>query len=271
MKTVACIIARTVSTRLPLKVLRDIVPHVNMLDFIIQNIKNKKVVDEIYLCTSNDSTDDILEDIAFRNCISIYRGSPEDVTERMKYVANQENADILVRITGDNPFSAVEYIPSQLAFLRENQLDYVRLNGMPVGASCEIFTTDALKKCSESMDGNVSEYLMLFLFEPRNFTCGVMTISEQDFSHYSLTVDHYDDFLRTQQILKHLSFNGANYECVITSDVLKILSEDVSLPARTIPLSGNIKMPYGETISFADFKSDMERRISNSLHKRING
>lgn len=269
MKTVACIVARTVSTRLPLKVLRDIVPHVNMIDFIIQNLQNKQVVDEIYLCTSNDPKDDILEDIAKRNNTPIYRGSPEDVTERLKAVAQQEQADILVRITGDNPFSAVEFIPHQLAFLKEKELDYVRLHKMPVGASCEIFTVEALEKCSESMDGTISEYLMLFLFEPRNFACGIITTSEYDYSHYSLTVDHLDDFVRTQKILAQILFNGNNYESVTARNVLDVLIRDTSLPSRTILPSGDVKMPYGKVIPFSSFKADMERRVNNSLHKLV--
>jgi len=42
-KVVACIIARTVSQRLPLKVLRDFVPHLCMLDFLIQYAKTQPV------------------------------------------------------------------------------------------------------------------------------------------------------------------------------------------------------------------------------------
>ena len=48
-KTVACIIARTVSTRLPLKVLRMVDGKLSMLDFIIQRLKKVNNIDAIYL------------------------------------------------------------------------------------------------------------------------------------------------------------------------------------------------------------------------------
>ena len=44
-----------------------------------------------------------MEDIASQNGINVYRGSPDEVIERMVSVAKITKADILLRITGDNP------------------------------------------------------------------------------------------------------------------------------------------------------------------------
>ena len=63
-KTIACVIARTVSTRLPLKVLRNVVNEYSMLDFMIQRLKLVKNIDDIYICTSHEMVDEILEDVA---------------------------------------------------------------------------------------------------------------------------------------------------------------------------------------------------------------
>lgn len=271
MKIVACIVARTVSTRLPLKILRDLVPGVSMIEFLIQNLKHKGVVDSIYLCTSRETPDDILEDIAVRNDVNIYRGSADDVTERLLAVGAIEEADVLVRITGDNPFSFVEYIPYQLGFLQENKLDYVRLHQVPIGASCEVFTRQALEKCVSMMDPAVSEYLMLFLFEPRNFRCGLISIVEEDFSSFSLTVDNPEDLVRTRMILKQLSFNGVSYNRVLAETILDIIKRDRKLPARTYQMTGMVKMPYGESITFGEFKLDMERRVQAALQLQVYG
>lgn len=270
MKTVACIIARTVSTRLPLKVLRDVVPGTGMLEFIIENIKRKNVVDSIYLCTSNEIQDDILEDLAIRAGISIYRGSAKDVTERMLAVAAIEKADALVRITGDNLFSFIDFIPNQISFLKNNHLDYVRLNKVPIGATCEVFTVQALKKCVGMIDSTVSEYLMLFLFEPRHFACGVITISSTDFSQFSLTVDNPEDLIRSKKILRHLSFNGNNYEVINARNLLRVILTDETLPARTFQLGGTVKLPYEKLITYEEFKMDMDRRLSGSLKLQLN-
>ena len=267
-KVVACIVARTVSTRLPLKVLRDLVPGMTMLDFIIKNIQLNASVDQIYLCTSTAPQDDILVDIAERNNIKIYRGSAEDVTERLLSVAHQEQADILVRITGDNPFSSVEYITSQVGFLQERNLDYVRMDKLPIGAGCEVFTTRALEKCVSDMDRSVSEYLMLFMFQPQKFRCGVMHIVGQDFGNHSLTVDMPADLERTKSILSHLNFTN-DFKGIKLKHILKVISENTDLPAIKYEPSGDVKLPYGKVIPFTAFKADMNERINLSFHKGI--
>lgn len=267
-KVVACIIARTVSSRLPLKVLRDLIPNTTILDFIIKNIQQNAEVDEIYLCTSNEPVDDILEDVAKRNSVKIYRGSANDVTERLSSVAEIEKADILVRITGDNPFCAVEYIQEQAEFIKSKGLDYVRVNELPIGASCEVFTVEALKKCMSEMDRSVSEYLMLFLFQPSKYRCGVLTIREESFGGFSLTVDLLDDLIRTRGILERLEFDG-DYSKVKLESILDIIKVETSLPALRYEPSGDVKLPYGKTVPYSEFKRDMERRVNASFQKQL--
>ncbi len=263
-KIVACIIARTVSKRLPLKVLRDFHPNITMLDFLIQRVKSQKVIDEIYLCTSEENVDDILEDVALRNNIKIYRGSSDAVIERMLAVGEIEEADILIRITGDNPFTAVELIKEQADFLIKDNLDYVRITNLPIGGTAELFTREALIKCNELMDPSVSEYLMLYIFEPNHFKCGVIKAFEKDFSSYSLTVDNPDDLKRTKMILDILKFNG-KFENISFVKVLEILEDNsIDLPAKIITPSGEVKLPFDKVIPFAEFKKDMDRRVENS-------
>lgn len=262
-KVVACIIARTVSKRLPLKILRDLSPGLSMIDFLIQRVKSVKEIDEVYLCTSEEVVDDILEDVANRNNIKLYRGSADAVIERMLAVGEIENADILLRITGDNPLASVEYIPQQIALLLNNNLDYVRVIDIPIGATTEVMTKEALKRCYDSMDPSVSEYLMLFLFEPDNFKCGIIKAFKEDYSNYSVTVDTPDDLIRTKGILNLLEQEPV--EIVLKDIIKKYNDENVKLPAMRIQSGGNIKYPYDKIISFEEFCKDMDRRKLNSL------
>ncbi len=262
-KVVACIIARTVSKRLPLKILRDLTPDLSMIDFLIQRVKSVKEINEIYLCTSEEVVDDILEDVANRNNIKLYRGSADAVIERMLAVGEIENADILLRITGDNPFASVEYIPQQIALLLSNNLDYVRVVDVPIGATTEVMTTQALKRCYDSMDPSVSEYLMLFLFEPDNFKCGIIKAFKEDYSNYSVTVDTPDDLIRTRGVLKLLAQEPI--KIMLKDIIMKYNDVNVKLPAMRIQSGGNIKYPYDKIISFEEFCKDMDRRKLNSL------
>ena len=264
-KIVACIIARTVSTRLPLKVLRDVYQHTSMLDFLVQNVKSQTVFDEIYICTSKESVDDILEDVAERNSVKIYRGSPDEVTERIIAVGEIEKADILIRITGDNPFTASDLIPKQVDFLTDHHLDYVRFSGLPVGATAEVFTLDALKSCNKIMDPKVSEYLMLFFFEPKNFKTGVLKFSPKDYSSYSLTVDTPKDFKRTKQILRHMGMTK-DFRKFNFSEVLEVITnENHEIVGRKMKSTGEVKLPYDVKISYEEFQKDIQRRVKKSI------
>ena len=152
MKTIACIIARTVSTRLPIKVLRDLTPGTTMIDYLVQRLKTVQRIDEIYICTSSQPVDDVLEDVAIRNGVKLYRGSEDKVIERMIDVGTEEAADVVLRITADNPFTTTEYIDEQIQFVIENELDYARIVEVPIGASPEVIRFSALKDCYAKMD-----------------------------------------------------------------------------------------------------------------------
>lgn len=261
-KTVACIIARTVSKRLPLKVLRDIYSGVPMIDFLIKRVKKVECIDEIYLCTSTEDVDDILEDIAIRNEIKLYRGSPDAVIERMISVGDLESADIVLRITGDNPFTSTEHLNQQILFLKERSLDYVRLINVPLGATAEVISLKALKDCYARMDPNISEYLMLFLFEPKVYKCGVVAITERDYSNLSVTVDTHADLTRARILLTELKLREPLEIKLL--DIIDVFGK-VDLPSGVIEPSGMVKLPYDRLISYDEFSADMNRRKDSSL------
>lgn len=268
-KSIACIVARTVSTRLPLKVLRDLSPNISMIEFLIERLKTVSSIDSIYICTSSEPVDDIFEDIAIRNNIKIYRGSADQVTERLLAVGKIENADNIIRITGDNPFTSIEYIDAQIGFLNQNNLDYVRLVNAPIGSTAEVIKYDALKRCHEQMDPNVSEYLMLYLFEPREFKCGIIQVTKEDTSEYSVTVDTLDDLNRTKLVLEHL--NQSNFRRIMLSEILDLYKNDrINIPAKSFASQGMVKMPYDKLISFEEFSEDMNRRKMESLKMNLN-
>lgn len=265
-KTVACIIARTTSTRLPLKVLRLVDERHSMLELIIKRVQSVKKVDEVYLCTSDEPVDDILEDVASLNNIKVFRGSPDLVIDRMIKVGALSKADNLIRITGDDVFIAAEYLDHQITFLEDNNLDYVRLIDVPLGSSAEVMRFDALNRCYEEMDPSVSEYLTLFLFEPETYNCGVIKPFEKDYSDISLTVDLPVDLERTKAILEY--FSKQPKYAISTAEIVKII-QSYNIPNSYFSAGGIVKLPYGKVISYAAFLEDMKDRESKSKSKQL--
>jgi len=265
-KTIACVIARTVSTRLPLKVLRNVVEDYSMLDFMIQRLKLVDNINEIYICTSREAADDILEDVAKRNDIKIYRGSPDAVIERIISVGDIEKADNVIRITGDNVFTSYEYLKDQIDIHNDNELDYTRITDVPVGSTAEVMRLSAVKECFDLIDPAISEYLLLYMFNPEHFKCGVVNIKNiKSSSSYTVTVDTKEDLDRTKSIFYRYSKDPLSIGLI---DIISIIDE-FKLPNSTIKSTGSVKMPYGKEISFKEFLSDMQRRIDGSSHFSI--
>lgn len=260
-KTIACIISRTVSTRLPLKVLRNVVDNYSMLDFMIQRLKDIKNIDDIYICTSHEIVDDILEDVAQRNNVNIYRGSPDAVIERLISVGDLEKSDNVIRITGDNVFTSCEYLEEQISIHNKNNLDYTRIIDVPIGATAEIMKLTAVKECYDLIDPAISEYLLLYMFKPEHYKCGVIKLNEiKKSSNYTVTVDTIDDLNRTKDILNNYQGNPLDIKL---KDIIDIIDNN-NLDNSKIEFSGSVKMPYGEEISFEEFQNDMNNRINNS-------
>ena len=83
--------------------------------------------------------------------------------------------------------TSIEYIDKQVNIMEEKKLDYVRLIDVPVGATAEVISKKALFDYYRNNDPKTSEYMMLYLFNPDKYKCGVIKPLKDDYSDYSLT------------------------------------------------------------------------------------
>jgi spore coat polysaccharide biosynthesis protein SpsF len=261
MRTVACIIARTASTRLPNKVLMEINGK-KLIEYIIEKMKNVSNLDAIYLCTSIDDDDQILLDIAKKNGIKSYAGSRKSVIDRMLDVAKMENADNVVRVTGDNVFTD-EFFLDRMIEEHNNHpmMDYTRTEYLPLGVTAEVINVSALERCYEMIDPEKSEYLMLYMFNPEEFNCQVLIPEESLMAEYSsLTVDTHEDFERTEFLIDRLYKNNRLYY----DDIIK-LNNKKKIPYFNIDKNLLVRMPNNNAITYAKFRrSIIEQRINRS-------
>ncbi|MEY7998803.1 hypothetical protein AB8U03_01100 [Clostridium sp. Mt-5] len=79
---VVCIMqARTGSTRLPGKVLKNICGK-TVLENVIDRLKRVKNIDKIVIATTTKKQDDIIAEIAKKSLVGYFRGSEEHVLSR---------------------------------------------------------------------------------------------------------------------------------------------------------------------------------------------
>jgi spore coat polysaccharide biosynthesis protein SpsF len=148
---VATVEARISSNRLPGKVMYPLGGK-PMLEQIILRLRQCETVNDIVVATTRHSEDDVIEDLCESIGCKCYRGSTNDVSERLMNAVG--NASVIVQTTGDCPFIEPELIDYAVTMLFEKNLDYVSnsscLNPYPIGLEVRAFKVSALKKSIES-------------------------------------------------------------------------------------------------------------------------
>jgi len=147
MKTVAIIIARMGSTRLPGKVLMDL-DGSPVISWVTRALKVARGIDHVIVATTTELADDAIEVWCRQNCYDFFRGSENDVLARVYGAAVETKADIIVRVTCDCPFIDPNVVAAVVRLRKETGVDYcsnVSPRTFPDGLDCEAFTFKALE------------------------------------------------------------------------------------------------------------------------------
>ena len=162
----AFIQARTGSTRLSGKILRDIPPGsgITLIDHIALRLGKILPADRIiFLIPDGDSG--LLEFCKSRHYLS-FTGPEEDVRERYILAAKAHNAEIILRLTGDNPFIDLLHTELLIEAFVNSPIDIASFYGLPIGMGIEIFSTKSLIAEPESgLEPRHREHVSLHLKE----------------------------------------------------------------------------------------------------------
>jgi spore coat polysaccharide biosynthesis protein SpsF (cytidylyltransferase family) len=166
---VAGIQARMGSTRLPGKVLADLCGR-SLVQRVYQRTRAAALLDEVFVLTSDEASDDPLAEHLARAGIPHRRGSLADVRARFLDLAEETRARYLVRVSGDCPFVAPEFIDLRLGALRALEADLVDVANDPGGALAgtlggqDAFSARALRFSCTSDDARDAEHVGSFFF-----------------------------------------------------------------------------------------------------------
>lgn len=147
----AIIEARMTSTRLPGKVLMPLAGK-PALERIIERLKRSQYLDEVIVATTANPDDDAIVSLAEKLKIRYFRGSENDVLDRVLKAAQTFEVDIIVEITGDCPLVDWRLVDRGIDELLEKQLDYSANNTVfsyPDGFDVRVFKSSVLEKASE--------------------------------------------------------------------------------------------------------------------------
>lgn len=222
MKVVAILQARMGSTRLPGKVLANLGGS-PMLARVISRVLEAPDIDELVLATTTSLDDDELVNwmSASFGGGSYFRGNEEDVLDRFYQCAKLHHADLVVRITADDPLKDATIIQKAINyFYLDPLLDYCSntINPTyPEGLDIEVFKYSALETAwlqarLPSEREHVTPYIWknFSIFKVKNFKY------TRDLSAWRWTVDKPADLILMNKIYENFHDNPlVNFEEVI--------------------------------------------------------
>ena len=167
----AIIQARLSSKRFPLKVLKNLRGK-PLIMHVIDRVKLSKQINRIVVATSIEKSDDELTDFLSKNGIFCYRGSLNNVANRMLMCASKYNANEFMRINGDSPLIDPEIIDNAALLNKKGNYDLctnVLLRSFPKGQSVEIIKTKTLKKYILKFSNSDNEHVTQYFYKnPKN-------------------------------------------------------------------------------------------------------
>lgn len=196
-KIVAIIQARMSSSRLSNKVLLNLCGK-PVVEQVFNQLSFSKLINEIVLATSEDRSDDPLENWARLANYKFFRGSLNNVLERFYDAARFFSADIIVRITADCPLIDPSVVDDVIkGFLCGNFDYYSNINppSFPDGLDTEVFSFDTLEKAFRNADlqSEIEHVTPYIRNHPDLFRIGNLNF-EKKFDHLRWTLDNQEDF-----------------------------------------------------------------------------
>ena len=241
MNVILIIQARMNSSRLPEKVL-NLIEEKTVLQHIIDRCSKSKYINKIIVATTTNSFDDILENYCIENNINYYRGSEDNVLERFYMSVQNENPDIIIRITSDCPLVDVNIVDTMITYFIQNTLVFLQpkyikgdnqkqMGGFPDGCNPQIFTYKILENTFNNATTqfdkeHVCPYMVRNFMENEYIIPNIENYNNIDLSSLHLSLDTHDDYDFISKIYTYLYKNNPDFTIY---DVLNILNNNSNL------------------------------------------
>ena len=201
-RVVAIVQARMRSSRLPGKVLAKI-GETTTLALIVERLRRSKTINDLWIATSDSSDDDAIVNACRLLDVNVMRGDEHDVLARFHDAADQANADVVVRLTADCPFTDPEVVDGAVRLFLEGNAEYVSNvieRTFPDGLDVEVFSRATLEEAhancsSPRMREHVTPYMKTGVYhgvESGNFKPAHYR-APADFSSLRWTLDELED------------------------------------------------------------------------------
>jgi spore coat polysaccharide biosynthesis protein SpsF len=219
-RVIAVVQARTGSTRLPGKVLRDLGGR-PVLAWVVGAARASEVCDEIVVATTSDPADDEVARCAAALGARCVRGPVDDVLARFASVLDAlgvDDYDAIVRLTADCPLLDPSVIARCAAQFEPGRVDYVTTDHehtVAHGLDVEVVSVPALRRAHEHAVGadraHVTSYIASRPYEFRARTVEL----EPACADLRLTLDEPADAELLDALVDKLGERATDYRNVV--------------------------------------------------------
>ena len=202
--------ARSGSKRLPNKHFLKFNSKMKTIDLLILRLKKAKLVNKIFLCTTNEKNDLKFKKICTSHNIELFRGSTNNVLKRFIDCAKENSIETVIRITADNPLIDPKLIDECIKLHYKKNADYttntLKLT-FPDGLDVEIININTLLK-SQKISNTTSnnEHVTLYIrkskiFKKHNYKNSI------NYGNRRWTLDYIEDYSFLKKVVKYFSPN----------------------------------------------------------------
>ncbi len=149
-RVIALVQARCSSQRLPRKVLLPLAGR-PVVEHVLRSVRATTNIDDVILATTTELEDDELAALGERLGVPTFRGSESDVLGRFVNALRDDSADVVVRLTADNPLLDPAVTAAVVNRFLAGGCDYasnIVERSWPRGLDCEVLSRELLERCA---------------------------------------------------------------------------------------------------------------------------
>ena len=235
MRIIGTIEARMGSSRLYGKTLTEIYGGDVLLGTVVKRFGQCKEIDAVYVATTDTHPDDVIANWCEKNSVCCYRGSENDVLDRVVKTALSAKADAIVQMGADSAYLDFDLIDTLVKTYKQGGYDYV-CNDLeltyPLGIYGHVVRVSALSELNARNDlteedredvvrylwEHPEKYALLNVPAPVGLRCPELR----------LTIDYREDMEQAMAVYAH--FGDCRFT---TADILKLYKEKPGIFEKT--------------------------------------
>lgn len=210
-----------------------------MLSIQIERLKRCGNINRIIVATTTNDDDDAIVELCSDANVLVFRGSEDDVVDRVYKCCQHYSLENIVEITGDNPLSDANVVDNCIKEFHGSNNDFMSTDlgwynntypkEFPIGLSVKIFNISILQFIATNAIHEMDrEHVVNYILqEPSNFKIkGFYCPDDIRYPDVRLTVDHIEDFQLIEKIFAEFTHREAT---VTIEEILQFLDKNPTL------------------------------------------